>query len=742
VTLAAAAMACLMSASTAAQLTLPKTPQAETPASEWQPPSLADLPLDWWKGLTSESGNLDDERYKRFLASMKERVNGLDADNLVAAQNGLASVENLHDLLVVQHQAGAPEEFAPVSTQDVYHLDDVLALQAQWRDLQRDAETARLQAGQSQRQLELLQDRRDSLLQDYQTAPVESPRRLLSGIERVAARIEYELNARQLEYLEQHLRNIEAHSALLRQQQAYAREHLGADATTPRALDEAVEAARSRSVEATRNVAAIRRQLLDVLSAESINRSLELLRKQQLTRASAEAELARLQEALIHDKVAWQRLRLGEPDPDFDPHSVTGRVEMLTREALDQVEVWSDTTQSTLVATPPSDDLNARKNLEIARSVARETLALIEQIRNTSDDLTLVQHILVADAIAVQSGFSKAWASLRVLADSAWGWIDEAIGYDLFSLGDKPVTPGSLVKMLMILLIAWGISWFIRRLLDHATGRQEFAQSPVIYTTGRLLHYIIILIGVFAALTSIGINFTNFALIAGALSVGIGFGLQAIVNNFVSGLILLFEGSLRIGDYIELDSGLAGVVKEINTRATIISSNDAVDVVVPNSELVTTKLTNLTLRENMGRIRVPFGVAYGSDKEKVRQAALEAAKEMEFIILKMPGREPQVRLVNFGDSALQFELLAWLNRQGVRRPHRARASFLWALETALTNAGIEIPFPQRDIHIKQPSAKNQGEPDRLLESSAKRADDSDQAPKTGADANSDSQPAG
>jgi small-conductance mechanosensitive channel len=206
--------------------------------------------------------------------------------------------------------------------------------------------------------------------------------------------------------------------------------------------------------------------------------------------------------------------------------------------------------------------------------------------------------------------------------------------------------------------------------------------------------------GSFAALGSIGIDFTSFALIAGALSVGIGFGLQAIVSNFVSGLILLFEGTLRVGDFVELEGGLRGVVKEINTRATVITTNDSVDLVVPNSVLVTTQLTNWTLRESYGRLRVSFGVAYGTDKELVERVANEAIKKIDCALTNMPGREPQVRLSNFGDNALEFTVLFWVSRQGVRRPGRTKANFLWELETLLTENGIQVPFPQRDIHVK------------------------------------------
>ena len=216
----------------------------------------------------------------------------------------------------------------------------------------------------------------------------------------------------------------------------------------------------------------------------------------------------------------------------------------------------------------------------------------------------------------------------------------------------------------------------------------------------RLTHYAIIIIAVLIALSSIGLDFSNLALVAGALGVGIGFGLQSIVSNFVSGLIILFEHSLRVGDYIELDTGLTGTVKSINVRSTLINTNDNIDIVVPNSEFVTTRLTNWTLGERILRVRIPFGVAYGSDKELVKKAAEEAAAEVSYTLTNMKGREPDVWLIDFGDSSLNFLLLVWVNRQGAKRPTRTRAAYLWALESKLTEYGIEIPFPQRDLNLR------------------------------------------
>ncbi len=449
-----------------------------------------------------------------------------------------------------------------------------------------------------------------------------------------------------------------------------------------------------------RKVAALQPQLLNALSAETVNPSLELLREQQLTRATAESELAQLQALLVTTKSNWYRFRAGELESGFDVQSATTQARRATDEALKQVDLWSSTSQSTLIALSTDTSLNAVKNFEIAQSVARDTLSFVDQIRSTSDELLFVQEILNTEFISAQSGLSNTGARLSFALGNAWDRVHEMSDFHLFDIGDTPVTPAGLFKMLFILGVALGISWLIRYLLARGIRRKQATQSPAFYALGRILHYIIVMAGSFAALGSIGIDFTSFALIAGALSVGIGFGLQAIVSNFVSGLILLFEGTLRVGDFIELDSGLRGVVKEINTRATVITTNDSVDLVVPNSVLVTTQLTNWTLRESYGRMRVTFGVAYGTDKELVKNVALEAISRIDCALTHMPGREPQVRLSNLGDNALEFTVLFWVSRQGVRRPGRTRANFLWELETLFNENNIEIPFPQRDIHVK------------------------------------------
>lgn len=685
------------------------TVPAQTAA--WQPPEIAALTSEWWSLLYGNNNLLDSERVQRFLQFTLEQSQSLGGEDLVTAQSSIVNLKSLFELLAVAQSSKQETSFKPVPSLETYALGDLLRLRARSRELAKQKAEINLQVEQTESQFNLLQDRRDNLSRQYDDTEPGSPVRILVGINRVSARVEYELAVKRADNLRQRLKLVEQQIESIDQQQKYSRDHLVHTDQPLNAVADAARAAKAQVVSMTEKVAALQPQLLQVLSATRANPSLEILRKQQMTRAVAESQLSELQEALARSRANWYFFRAGDLDSDFDYQASLSEARRLSEDALNQADLWTSVSRATLIAAAPDTDLNTVKNIELAQSTARETLELVDQIRSASDDLLLTQDILSVEIIASQSGLSKGWARLGLVSARIWGRAVRLAEFHLFDIGDTPVTPADITKMLLIMALALGISWLIRFLLRRGIGREKVTRQAAIYSVSRVLHYVIIMVGLFAAMGSIGIDFSSFALIAGALSVGIGFGLQAIVNNFVSGLILLFEGTMRVGDYIELDSGLRGTVREINTRATIVTTNDSIDVVVPNSELVTTKLTNWTLRESVGRMHIPFGVAYGSDKEEVKRVALEAAGDVEFALLHMPGREPQLRLCNFGDSALQFEMLLWVNRQGVRRPNRVKANYLWALETRLREAHIEIPFPQRDLHVRSDFRADRPDPE-------------------------------
>ncbi len=680
----------------------PQSGQANETAENqhWQPPDITSLPLTWWSGIETSSPEEFQQRMGQLRALVQERFQGLNGEDFVEAQNLFAVLQGQVDLWVLALHGTEPVAFEPILTREAYTLDELLSLRGQWRDIEGQQQVPELRIEELQSQSSLLEQHRDDLLRQYDAVAVSAPARIILGLQRVSARLDYEINNRNLKYQEDRLEALRQQAQLLRDQQDFARARLVSGETDWNAIENEADAARTEAAAAANKMASLQRLLLEVLSASEPKPSLELLRKQQLTRAAASQSLAKVQDSLNLARANWYRFQSGTLDPGFDINASTQASGSLVEDAKDQAEVWTAASQTTLITPLPGSALNARKNVELAHSVAQETLEIIKKIENSSDDLALVQNILVSDMVEAQSVFKSLGTRLSLLSGDVWHVMQNVLDHEFFHIGDAPVTLGSIFSMFMILVFGFLLSWVIRHLLERLKNRRKYAKSSVVYTLGRILHYIIIISSVFIALGTIGLDFTNFALIAGALSVGIGFGLQSIVNNFVSGLILLFEGSLRVGDYIELDSGLRGTVREINTRATVINTNDSIDVVVPNSEFVTARLTNWTLRDPVARLRIDFGVAYGSDKEEVKAAALDAAAEVEYILQHTPGREAQVWLTNFGDSSLDFELLAWVSKAGVRRPQRTRAQFLWALETRLSERGIEIPFPQRDLHLR------------------------------------------
>lgn len=276
---------------------------------------------------------------------------------------------------------------------------------------------------------------------------------------------------------------------------------------------------------------------------------------------------------------------------------------------------------------------------------------------------------------------------------------NELISQEIVVVGETQITLLSISLCILTLAFMTLVVSLNTRFFNRVRSRTDENNLASLYILQRFSHYIIIAIGVFVALTTLGVDLTHLALLATALSVGIGFGLQSIFNNFFSGIIVLLERSLKVGDFIELDGGIAGTVQEINIRSTMVRTRNNIDIVVPNSEFVNGRVSNWTLGDTFSRFQIPFGVAYGTDKEKVKKAVLEAAEKVP-MTLYGEGREPDVWLVNFGDSSLDFQLVVWVELRTNTRPGGIIAQYLWEIESSLKEHQIQIPFPQRDLHIK------------------------------------------
>lgn len=270
----------------------------------------------------------------------------------------------------------------------------------------------------------------------------------------------------------------------------------------------------------------------------------------------------------------------------------------------------------------------------------------------------------------------------------------------LFSLGGSTVTVGSVLTGAVIIVIAFVLSRIVSRALCRVRERSPQKTTAALYLLEKLIGYGLIILGVTSGLSAAGLNLSSLTVFAGAIGIGIGLGLQGVVKEFVSGLFLIFDRMVSVGDYVELEAGVRGAITEIGPRATRIRTNDNVNIIVPNSAFIEDRVTNWTLKGDTRRIHVPFSVAYGADRAKVRDAVLEAARASPFTLPETEARKSQVWLVAFGERGLDFELLVWPTQAAVKRPAGMHAAYTWLIADALDAARIEVPFPQTDVRFR------------------------------------------
>ncbi len=267
--------------------------------------------------------------------------------------------------------------------------------------------------------------------------------------------------------------------------------------------------------------------------------------------------------------------------------------------------------------------------------------------------------------------------------------------YKLIKLGDTDLTPASLITFVCIVALVFLSERLFRHYLVRRVLQHTHLQASMQYAIGKIAGYVFILLGWYVALKLVGIDLSSLAFIAGAIGVGLGFGLQNIISNFVSGLILLAEQPIAIGDRVEMGE-VAGLVTKISLRSTSIVTNDNITIIVPNSDFITQKITNWSYGDPTVRLRVPIGVAYGTDPDLVRRLLLEVAHGHPKVLREPP---PDIFFIGFGDSSLNFELAVWTSEM-TAKPRQFRSELNYAMEKKLRENQIEIPFPQRDLHLR------------------------------------------
>jgi len=295
--------------------------------------------------------------------------------------------------------------------------------------------------------------------------------------------------------------------------------------------------------------------------------------------------------------------------------------------------------------------------------------------------------------LAVVFAVSEEFAALMVARDSAIWSLARALTQPLVRIGERSVSLAQVLELPLLLAAVWVAAGLLARLVQSRLARARNGAPGAAESVGFLLRYTLVLAGGVLALQAWGVDVSSLALLASVLGVGIGFGLQNLANNFVSGIVLSLERPVRVGDFVQVGE-LKGSVEQITARSTRIRTRDNLAIVVPNSRLLESEVINWTLGDPRTRLHVQVGVAYGTDLRLARAVLLRAAQGHPGV-LREPA--PKVDMDGFGDSALQLDLEVWT--ADPRRQDDLISDLYYRIDRRLRRHGIVVPFPQRDVHV-------------------------------------------
>jgi small-conductance mechanosensitive channel len=273
--------------------------------------------------------------------------------------------------------------------------------------------------------------------------------------------------------------------------------------------------------------------------------------------------------------------------------------------------------------------------------------------------------------------------------------IRRVISFPLFSIGSSPFSLWIIAKAALILVIFLYLSRMLCAYLNYKIYPSMKVESGTAYAIDTFLKYFMLIIGVFISLEIVGFDFRALMVFAGAIGIGLGLALQGMASNLISGFAIIFGGKIRRGDWLEVGETM-GMVTDIDLRATKVRTRDSIEYIIPNADLMSNTIVNYTLSSPVIRLAVPFGVSYASDPRKIEQMVLETAEKEPAV---MVSKKPEFRFIGYGDNSIDFQLLVWIDvRKTARRGIRSKLYF--AMFDAFTEHGIEIPFPQRDLHLR------------------------------------------
>lgn len=689
----------------------------EAEQKEMQPPSPLKLKQDWW-GYFDVSNDKLKIHLETFKKEVEELISPLDGKKHEEIHKKMDQIFLMLDLYVQKKEEIKPISAPKLQLLEAYSLEQVLEVHERLQRSEMEIEAKKNKIKVLESRLNRLQNTLDRSILYYQNLSPTTFEKLKQGLQIISQRIELALQDLELQREKEALSHFTKESNLYREELTAAKARLTFESQTVKQLEAQLEEIKKASTEAKEKLYQLEKQahlinqnegndeftcclgdnqvLSQAIVVENFKTKI-LINEIKLTLAKLALNHRETQSDKIQEKLSdWRRqLDIAEEQHDFWYTQIKDDQSLVSRMTAQSIQEGEE-------GQSEKEDLIGDIHFELDKSLAE--LELLKIYIGNGEFLAR----LVEDQLVEKKSFMQTWL---ISLNGFWYKFKESLEHGtnitLFRVKEQPVTLMTFINAILIFLVAITFSHYLRMfLVKRKIVQRKFSYSTE-YIVLRLIHYAIIIIALVIALSIIGLDFTNLAIVAGALGVGIGFGLQTIVSNISSGFMLLLKKYLKVGDVIEMPDQQLGTVTAVNLQNTIIRTFDGAEIMMPNSQLSSQRLTNWTMRDNARRFRIPFGVAYGTDKELVREVVIDSIKKLPFVYIddfRYP--DPQIWLVEFGDSSINFELVAWVDLSVPVPYETARSALMWELDTTLQKNGIEIPFPQRDIHVKSPLSES------------------------------------
>ncbi|MGA8164770.1 MAG: mechanosensitive ion channel domain-containing protein [Waddliaceae bacterium] len=629
------------------------------------------LTVGWWKNFQDakeNQGNID-----QLIEELQELKSQLDPDThpliIIEIDQVIFSAKKLQKMRSeeISYSPIQPLYLSRYTLADLLKVVDLIrAVKNQQQELEKHSELVRNKVDSLRNEIDYLQ--LVYLLKEEGTAE-----KLMVGMKIINFRFKIDVYDLEIKRMRRMSDLIDDNLSKLEKEKEIASKRIEFSNLREESILNRIEAGETLLLEANRQLLELNKTLLD---------EEELLEPRSMI---ANLYLQQVQAEIVFEKITLliYQLEHGEPKK---------QVELALpplRDQLDSIRSFAQNIQQQLPLMPP---------FEVKEY--REALSSLAALQGKIDDSRLVLSQLEEKALEKDTTFEKYFLIFMNKIGAIVLSASTLMSLKIFRIDDYPVTLWVLIRALLILIGAVILGRISRRFFKTFQRLRSRLGRANTYILSRIVYYLIIILGVLAAIYSIGIGMTNFVIIAGALGIGVGLGLQAIVNNFFSGLVVLFTKILKVGDVVETGNGSRGIVKAIRMQNTHIRTFDGEDVMIPNADLVTKKVINWTMADPFIRLHVPFGVGYGTDRELVENIVLNAAKRIKYTITdKKFCPEPRVRFLDFGDSSLNLELVVWVNIKENPTRGYIKTQYLWEIEKELTKAGIDIPFPISDIRL-------------------------------------------